>query len=203
MHLCFSQKILFLNLLTNVLNKILSRFRPLHIIFIFFAFFGTAYFLAGLSNSEADLNELPALAEVDEIQSRENYFQNLLMQENVTLLLLAGVILLLFLIFSLRKNAQKREGRTFLKNQDQLEQALKPEEEPRLTLTQKLARDYPELTAGELELAGLLLRHPHSKEVAQHLNISPASVNTARYRLRKKLGLQKGEDLLKFLLSYS
>jgi len=38
------------------------------------------------------------------------------------------------------------------------------------------------------------------KESAAVLNIEPDSVKTARYKLRKKLGLQTGDDLAKFMM---
>ena len=34
-----------------------------------------------------------------------------------------------------------------------------------------------------------------AKQIAEMLSVTPDSVNTARYRLRKKLGLERGEKL--------
>lgn len=42
-----------------------------------------------------------------------------------------------------------------------------------------------------------------AKEVSGLLNITPESVNKARYRLRKKIGLQAKDDLDLFLLHIS
>jgi DNA-binding CsgD family transcriptional regulator len=38
-----------------------------------------------------------------------------------------------------------------------------------------------------------------AKEIAQQLSVTPDSVNTARYRLRKKLNLKSDEKLDDFL----
>ena len=41
-----------------------------------------------------------------------------------------------------------------------------------------------------------------SKEIAALMNISVRGVEISRYRLRKKLGLQRHENLTDFILSY-
>ena len=60
---------------------------------------------------------------------------------------------------------------------------------------------HPELTAYDLKLCQLVRLNLSSKEIAAMLNISPASVNTARYRLRKRLQLREDQDLNKYLIS--
>jgi DNA-binding CsgD family transcriptional regulator len=40
-----------------------------------------------------------------------------------------------------------------------------------------------------------------SKEISQLLNIETRSVELARYRLRKKLGLERKQNLVEFLIS--
>ena len=62
-----------------------------------------------------------------------------------------------------------------------------------------LQRVIPKITANELKLAALLRLNLSAKEIAQLLNISPESVNKARYRLRKKIGLDSRDDLFIFL----
>jgi DNA-binding CsgD family transcriptional regulator len=61
---------------------------------------------------------------------------------------------------------------------------------------QKLSAD---LTSNDLKLCALLKLNMNIKESASVLNIEPASVKTARYKLRKKLGLQPEEDLTEFI----
>lgn len=54
---------------------------------------------------------------------------------------------------------------------------------------------FPKLTRKEKRLAQLLYMNLTSKEIALILNIAPQSVDTARYRLRKKINLSREEDL--------
>jgi DNA-binding CsgD family transcriptional regulator len=64
---------------------------------------------------------------------------------------------------------------------------------------QKLDTAFPDLTDNEKRLAALLRLNLPGKEVATLLNISPKSVEVARYRLKKKLGLSKDENLINFI----
>lgn len=64
----------------------------------------------------------------------------------------------------------------------------------------KLNQTGNELTPGELKLASLMRMNLSSKEIASTLGISPESLRISRYRLRKKLNLEKGESLQQFLL---
>lgn len=59
----------------------------------------------------------------------------------------------------------------------------------------------PKISPNEFKLSALLRLNLSSKEIAQLLNISPESVNKARYRLRKKIGLDSKDDLFIFLLN--
>lgn len=72
-------------------------------------------------------------------------------------------------------------------------------QEQNKSLTQCLIEKYPDLTPNELMLCDLLYQKMSSKDIANQLNITHASVNTARYRLRKKLKLSNKEDLVVFL----
>jgi tetratricopeptide (TPR) repeat protein len=64
----------------------------------------------------------------------------------------------------------------------------------------KLNQPGNELTPGELKLASLMRINLSSKEIASTLGISQESLRISRYRLRKKLNLEKGESLQQFLL---
>lgn len=64
----------------------------------------------------------------------------------------------------------------------------------------KLNQPGNELTPGELKLASLMRMNLSSKEIASSLGISMESLRISRYRLRKKLNLDKGESLQQFLL---
>lgn len=59
----------------------------------------------------------------------------------------------------------------------------------------------PELTNGDLKLCALLKLNMNMKEAARILGISPESVKTARYRLRKKFELQQDDNLVDFILT--
>ena len=63
----------------------------------------------------------------------------------------------------------------------------------------KLKSSYPNLTEFENRLAGLLRLNLSTKEMAALLNISPKSVEVARYRLKKKLQLNKDQALHDFI----
>ena len=57
----------------------------------------------------------------------------------------------------------------------------------------------PDLTENDLRLCTYISIGMRAKEIAQQLSVTPDSVNTARYRLRKKLNLKSDEKLDDFL----
>jgi len=59
----------------------------------------------------------------------------------------------------------------------------------------------PELSSGELKLCALIKLNMNMKEAAAILGISPESVKTARYRLRKKFELSREESLVDYILN--
>lgn len=64
-----------------------------------------------------------------------------------------------------------------------------------------LQKTIPGITANELKLCAMLRLNLSAKEVSQLFSITPASVNKARYRIRKKIGLNSKDDLFVFLSS--
>lgn len=64
-----------------------------------------------------------------------------------------------------------------------------------------LKEQCPELSSGELKLCALIKLNMNMKEAAAILGISPESVKTARYRLRKKFDLSREENLVDYILS--
>jgi DNA-binding CsgD family transcriptional regulator len=64
---------------------------------------------------------------------------------------------------------------------------------------EKLTREFSNLTQNELKLCAYLRMNLSTKEIAQMLHISPESVTTKRYRLRKKLKLDNEENLVGFI----
>ena len=65
----------------------------------------------------------------------------------------------------------------------------------------KLSENFPHLTQQEKRLATLLRLGFSSKYIATLMNITPKSVEISRYRLRQKLGLGKGDNLVNFIKS--
>lgn len=66
----------------------------------------------------------------------------------------------------------------------------------------RLKDKHPDLTSSELKLCALIRLNLNLKEAAGVLGISPDSVKTARYRLRKKLDLIHDESLVDFLMAF-
>ncbi|WP_028897242.1 triple tyrosine motif-containing protein [Prevotella sp. HUN102] len=64
---------------------------------------------------------------------------------------------------------------------------------------QKLTAQFPDLKKNDLKLCAYLKMGLSSKEMASLLNTSVRSIETARYRLRKKLELDSGENLTNFI----
>ena len=65
----------------------------------------------------------------------------------------------------------------------------------------KLSENHPGLTQQERRLATLLRLGFSSKYIATLMNITPKSVEISRYRLRQKLGLSKGDNLVNYIQS--
>lgn len=58
---------------------------------------------------------------------------------------------------------------------------------------------YPELSNREIEIATYLRLNLSSKQISNHLNISQQTINNYRFKIRKKLNLDKEDDLTDFL----
>lgn len=65
----------------------------------------------------------------------------------------------------------------------------------------KLSENFPDLTPQERRLATLLRLGFSSKYIATLMNITSKSVEISRYRLRQKLGLSRGDNLVNFIKS--
>lgn len=64
---------------------------------------------------------------------------------------------------------------------------------------EELKSHFPDLTSKELRLCALVKMNLTNKEIAPILNISLRGVETARYRLRKRLSLEHEENMVEFL----
>lgn len=63
----------------------------------------------------------------------------------------------------------------------------------------KLNEKFPKLTQGDQKICALIKLNFSSKEMSHLLGISIESVHTTRYRLRKKLGLSRSDNLEEFI----
>ncbi|MCX6279938.1 MAG: triple tyrosine motif-containing protein [Bacteroidetes bacterium] len=68
-------------------------------------------------------------------------------------------------------------------------------------LFKKLKTQYSDLTPRELSLCAYLRMNISSKEIATLMNISARGVEISRYRIRKKLGLDRNANLTDFMMS--
>jgi len=66
----------------------------------------------------------------------------------------------------------------------------------------RLTAEFKDLTPGEQKLCAFLRLKMDTKEIANLMSISLRGVEVARYRLRKKLGLDALQNLSKFILEY-
>lgn len=57
----------------------------------------------------------------------------------------------------------------------------------------------PQLSKNDLKHCAYILANLRNKDVANLINVSPRSVETTRYRIKKKFGLKKEESLFNFL----
>jgi tetratricopeptide (TPR) repeat protein len=66
----------------------------------------------------------------------------------------------------------------------------------------RLNKKYPDLTPNELRLCAFLRLNMSSKEISDITFQSPESLKTARYRLRKKLNLDRADNLVGYLTKF-
>jgi DNA-binding CsgD family transcriptional regulator len=66
----------------------------------------------------------------------------------------------------------------------------------------RLKQRHPELTSRELRLCAFLRMNLSTKEIAPLMNISVRGVEIGRYRLRKKLNLERDENLIDYLIKF-
>lgn len=63
----------------------------------------------------------------------------------------------------------------------------------------KLNKLHPLLSESEIRHCVFMKLHMHTKEIARLMNIDPKSVQTSRYRLKKKMNLDENVDLKEYL----
>jgi len=68
--------------------------------------------------------------------------------------------------------------------------------------SRRIKKEFPSLSPQEIKLSTYLRLNLSTKEIADLLNISVRGVEIGRYRLRKKLNLQRTQNLVEFILNY-
>ena len=66
---------------------------------------------------------------------------------------------------------------------------------------ESLGKKHTNLSRNELKLCALIKLNFSTKEMSQLLGVSTDTVNKARYRLRKKLELQREDNLFTYISS--
>ena len=166
------------------------------IIIIFIIFIGLVYLIYGINmKNEIDAESWTVIEEqysTSQSEFEKRQLMILIMFQQVGLVLGIFLIPLSILIYHLRSSYMRllrRMKRGF---------KISPLTDER-PFIQKLLRSFPILTVNDTRLCQLLMDGLSSKQIALELNITPSSVNTARYRLRKKMNLRTDEDLITFL----
>lgn len=66
----------------------------------------------------------------------------------------------------------------------------------------RLTERYPTLSKSEIRLCYYIKMGLSTKEIAPLLNVAPKSIEMSRYRLRKKLELDRSDNLSDFLQKF-
>ncbi|WP_236136485.1 two-component regulator propeller domain-containing protein [Mongoliitalea daihaiensis] len=67
---------------------------------------------------------------------------------------------------------------------------------------ERFKKSFPSLSPQEIKLSAYLRMNLSTKEIAHLMNISARGVEISRYRLRKKLNLERSENLQEFILKF-
>ena len=89
-----------------------------------------------------------------------------------------------------------------LKNNDDWEYFKKAFDNTDQPLFSQLKETHPSLTKNDLKLCAYLRLNLSSKEIAPLLNISVHSVEIKRYRLRKKMGLERSQGIVEYIMTF-
>ena len=89
-----------------------------------------------------------------------------------------------------------------MKNNDDWEYFKKAFDNTDQPLFSKLKDVHSSLTKNDLKLCAYLRLNLSSKEIAPLLNISVHSVEIKRYRLRKKMGLERSQGIVEYIMLF-
>lgn len=68
--------------------------------------------------------------------------------------------------------------------------------------TRNLTKKHPQLRPSDIKLCSFIILGMANKEIASLMNCSPNTIKVARYRLRKKIELEKGTNLENYLSQF-
>lgn len=92
-------------------------------------------------------------------------------------------------------NINKRRDKDWVEFQKQFEGI-------HTSFIKNLTTKYPELSTGEIRLCTLIKLNLTSKDIASVLGVSMNTLKSSRYRIHKKIGLEKGQELADFILRF-
>ena len=66
----------------------------------------------------------------------------------------------------------------------------------------RISKTYPSITSNDVRLLSYIRINLDKIEISNLMNISPRSIDMSRYRIRKKLKLEKGVDFNQFIREF-
>lgn len=134
----------------------------------------------------------------DPHEREKNSMQILFMKERGWNFIVFSCLVLAIFIWMLLAN-QRKGKLDFMGYRFRLQNKFTQLAQEQLNFQERLNKKFGLLTSNDLLLAEMLADGYSTKKIATDLNISVASANTARYRLRKKMNLAPETDLVAFL----
>jgi len=106
-----------------------------------------------------------------------------------------------------QKGFDEKSKKQITEHLDKLADSSQRHEHHAATITQKdaafitaLQQKHPSLTKRELRICLLIKYNHRNNEIANAMGVNPRGAESLRYRLHKKLGLEKGKTIKKYLL---
>ncbi|MDD7886012.1 LuxR C-terminal-related transcriptional regulator [Flavivirga sp. 57AJ16] len=134
----------------------------------------------------------------DAYMLEKNRMQVLFMQERGWFFIVFASLVLSIMLW-MRVSNRRRSIKTVLNYRYNLREKLSIKLKKGLSFQERLHLKYSQLTENDVLIAEMLIDGLSSKDISLELNIAPSSVNTARYRLRKKMLLSPETNLLDVL----
>ena len=186
------------------LNSLPDKIKFYHIfigIVIMIVFSYTYVYLNSEPVSPEILEEIRRNNPEDSNELEKNRMQILFMKERGWNFIVFGCLVLAIGIWIII-SAQRKKRTTFMSYKYRIEDKFSRSVSEILNFQDRLKEQFSALTSNDLLIAEMLFDGLSTKEIASELNISPASANTARYRLRKKLNIAPEEDLVDYLKNF-